>query len=378
MKILLEGSRLARARNLGGIDSMWRHLTLALAAQLGPEDELGLLTGFLRPSRTAALTPYARAGCRIHHWWFPPQVFETAGRLGAPVELFTGSADLVHASEPYWPLRGGGRLVVTCHDLMYHHFPQYLPPRWAGRLERGTRSLVPRADLWICVSEFTRQDLIRSFGVPPSRTRVVYSGVDPIFLEAGRRAERETSESREPYYLFLGSLEKKKNLPTLLRAFGLAVARGLATRLCIAGRASWQAAEVRELAAAHPGLGERVDFPGFVPQEEVPALIAGARALILPSRFEGFGLPVIEAMAAGTPVLCSNRGALPEIAGGAARLFDPDGVEDLAELLLEVEEDPGLRERMRRAGQRRAADFHWERTARETLAAYRRALELPA
>ncbi|RMH05280.1 MAG: glycosyltransferase family 1 protein [Planctomycetota bacterium] len=230
-----------------------------------------------------------------------------------------------------------------------------------------------RACYWICDSAFARDDLVRTCSVPPGRTAVVPLGVDERFRRAGQ--ERDLEGDR---FLFLGSVEPKKNLPVLLEALALAAERGLRTGLDVAGRAGWGSRDVRRAAERHPVLAERVRFLGFVPDAALPGLVAGALALVLPSRYEGFGMPVLEAMAAGTPVLCSDRGALPEVAGGAARLFDADDAEGLADLLLRIEEDRELRADLRAAGLARSAAFTWEACARGTLEAYRRALALPA
>jgi len=385
VKVLLEGFRLIHTRDTGGVDSYWRNLLAALLRDPPSELRLGLLTACLRPSRARALQPWRDAGAELHHWPIPPRLLRRLGRAGLPVEWLAGRWDLVHAVEPVWEFPGRGRLVVTVHDLMFLHNPQYLDPRWAVRLLEGTEAMTRRADLWICVSEHTRQDLLASFPVPPGRTVVIHHGVDEAFRRAGERPEAAAASARQtlplgdkPYFLFVGSVEPKKNLPTLLRAYALALEAGdLETDLVVAGRAAWGMQAFEEAAEAHPALRERLRFTGFVAPERLPGLMAGARALVTPSRNEGFGMPVLEAMAAGTPVLAAARGALPEVAGGAALLFDPDDVEGLAELLRRVDGDPALCETLAARGRRRAADFSWERCARETVAAWRRALELP-
>ncbi|TAH36860.1 MAG: glycosyltransferase family 1 protein [Planctomycetota bacterium] len=383
MRVLLEGFKLARGHDTGGVDSYWRNLVPALLRTAPADCRYTLLSAFLHPRRAAELQTHRRTGATIRHWWASPDWLGSAGRAGVPIEWLGGPHDLVHAVEPVWPFQGRSRLVVTLHDLMYHHQPQYLDPRWAARLEKGTEALSARASYWICVSEHTRRDLVTEFGVPVGRTTVVYHGVDPRFARAAEEpGTQEQVRARHqlldrPYFLFLGSVEPKKNLDMLLRAFGRALGRGLEADLAVAGRAGWQSASVRAAAEALPILARRVRFLGFVPQDDLPFLVAGARALVLPSRYEGFGMPVLEAMAAGAPVLCSNRGALPEVAGGAARIFDADDEDGLAELLAQVDADALLRDNLRAAGRTRALPYTWERCAHATLAAYRQALELP-
>lgn len=385
MKVLLEGHRLTRTRDFGGIDSYWQRLVPELLGLDDPALRLVVLSACLRPRRARALAPLQQRGAILRHWWATPEALYAMRRVGARFEWFAGSHDLVHLPEPVAPLSSEGRVVVTAHDLMYVHHPQFLDPRWAARLLRGTEGLAARADLWICVSEHTRADLVRHYGVARGRTVVIPHGVDPIFTAAGKDPARAAATARrlglgaEPYFLFVGSVEPKKNLPALLDAFGVASARGgLRARLAVAGRAAWGMPEVDAALARHPALADRVRMLGFVAPEDLPPLVAGARALVLPSRYEGFGMPVLEAMAAGTPVACSNRGALPEVADGAALLHDPDDVADIAEQLARLDADDALCENLRARGRARAEPFTWRRCAERTADAYRMALALPA
>lgn len=387
MRVLLEAHRLAKTRDFGGIDSYWQKLVPELLLAADPDVRFTLLTAFLHPRHARAIAPYQDAGATLRHWWATPEALHALRRVGASFEWFGGPHDLVHLPEPVCALRSRGRIVVTSHDLMYLRHPQFLPARWSARLLRGTEQLAHTAAFWICVSEHTREDLVKHYGVARGRTRVVAHGVDAAFFAAAREpaAARDTAQrlglGARPYFLFVGSVEPKKNLPVLLDAFGRAAAApgGLRADLAVAGRAGWGTAEVMdEVLARHPALRERVHFLGFVAQEDLAPLVAGARALVLPSRYEGFGMPVLEAMAAGTPVSCSNRGALPEVAGGAALLFDPDDVDGLSLLLARMDADDALCESLRARGRERAAPFTWRRCAEETLATYRQALTLPA
>lgn len=387
MRVLLEAHRLARTRDFGGIDSYWHKLVPELLALGPPEFHFTLLTAFLHPRRARALAPHQEAGAVLRHWWATPECLHAWRRVGGRYEWFAGPHDLLHLPEPVAGLPSRGRVVVTAHDLMYLHHPQFLQPAWTARLLRGTRALARSAALWICVSEHTRADLVKHFGVARGRTVVVPHGVDAAFFAAGRdpAAGRATAQrlgaSARPYFLFVGSLEPKKNLPALLEAFGHAAGApaGLESDLVIVGRAGWGAAPEADAALQRwPALRERVHFLGFVAQAELPAVVAGARALVLPSRYEGFGMPVLEAMAAGTPVACAARGALPEVAGGAALIFDPDDRAGLAESLARLDADAALREDLRARGRGRAAPFTWRNCAELTLDAYRRAAGLPA
>ncbi len=381
--ILLEGHRLVRGSDLGGIDSYWRSLVPELLRRADDEFRFLVLTAFLNPRHRRAVERLVAAGAAVRHWWASPEWLYATRRLGGSFEWFAGPHDLVHLPEPVLPLASRGRTVVTAHDVMYLHFPQYLEPQWVRRLLAGTEELARTATLWICVSEHTRDELIRHFHVPRGRTVVVPHGVAPAFFAAAEAPVRADEVARrlglasDGYFLFVGSVEPKKNLPVLVEAFARAAAQGLRRDLAVAGRAGWGDEALRATLDRHPEVRDRIHFLGFVEQDDLPPLVAGARALVLPSRYEGFGMPVLEAMAAGTPVLVSNRGALPEVAGDAARLFDPDDVAGLAAELERLDGDDGLCEDMARRGRRRAAPFTWERSAAETVEAYRLALDLP-
>lgn len=383
MKILLEGHRLARVHNFGGIDSYWHKLVPELLRLNDLDLQFTLFSAFLNPKHGAGLKAFRAQGARIQHWWSSPDWLEKLKPMGASLEWFCGSQDLVHAPEPVWKLPTRARLVTTAHDLMYLHHPQFLDPRWVARLQEGTEDLASKAAYWICVSEHTRTDLVRHYGVPHGRTCVVYHGIEEPFRTVMERpadiarVRGQFGLQDKPYFLFLGSVEPKKNLPVLLKAYALALEKGLQSDLAVAGRAGWKAESVRELADANPALKERVRFLGFIEQDDLPPLVAGAHAMVLPSRYEGFGMPVIEAMAAGTVVACSDRGALPEVAAGAAELFDADDVEGLAALLLRIDEDEQLCENLRARGLEHSASFSWQRCAAEHVAAYRQAMSLP-
>ncbi|KAA3607537.1 MAG: glycosyltransferase family 1 protein [Planctomycetota bacterium] len=389
MKILLEACRLVRVHDSGGIDALWQNLVLELLRQnqealsdSGDGLEYVLFSAFLNPKHAHHLEKYRRLGATLRHWWMAPQWAEGMGRLGARSEWFAGNHDLLHISEPVWKLPTSGKIVVTFHDVMYRLYPQYLRPEWVDRLEKGTQDLVERATLWLCNSEHTRDQLCKHYGVPRGRTATMLVGVTEGFRLALGQEDRiaeiagKLSLRNKRYFLFVGSVEPKKNLGVLLDAFSKALDSGTQADLVVAGRAGFGSEMVQAKVDGDPRLAERVQFTGFIDQKDLPFLVAGARCLVLPSRYEGFGIPVVEAMAAGTPVLCSDRGALPEVAGGAASLFDPDDVDGLAERLLSIDGDDALWEDLRRRGLERSEPFTWQRCAKDTLDAYRQAQQL--
>ncbi|MCS7222001.1 MAG: glycosyltransferase family 1 protein [Anaerolineae bacterium] len=285
---------------------------------------------------------------------------------------------LLHALAYVAPLVVHCPTVVTVHDLSFVRYPEAFRPLNRLYLRVMTRRSVFQARRVIADSCSTRDDLVRLWGVPVDRISVVPIGVADEYRPASAvEAERFRRQRGLPdrFVLYLGTLEPRKNVTAAIEAFARWVkATGdRQVRLVVAGAKGWYFqtifARVRALS-----LGDRVLFPGYVPAAELPAWYQAAEVFIYPSLYEGFGLPPLEAMACGTPVITSNTSSLPEVVGDAALLVDPYDVEAIAEALARLLEDAELRQRLREAGLARARLFSWERTARETVAAYRLAL----
>jgi glycosyltransferase involved in cell wall biosynthesis len=238
------------------------------------------------------------------------------------------------------------------------------------------RRAVAAATRVICVSATTAADLADRLDVPPDRVDVTPLGTDlrPAAAEqvAGLRGRLGLDG---PYLLGLGTVEPRKDLPTLVRAFA-ALAADLPHRLVLAGLAGWGAGEL-EAAVAASGVADRIVVPGYVPEADKAALFTGADVFAYPSRYEGFGLPVLEAMACGTPVVTTTGGSLPEIAGDAATLIDPGDDTALAAAVAKLATDPAARAAQRTRGLAQAAAFTWDRCAERTAASYSRALGDP-
>lgn len=267
-----------------------------------------------------------------------------------------GGAEVYHCPTPRAPLtRGKLPLVVTVHDLVSVLFPETMT-RWSRLYERATLQRVLRAaDLIVAPSQDTADDLNSLMGVAPDRIRVVWNGVQDIFFGPIPAA----TELPAPYVLFVGTLEPRKNLPRLVEAMAALRARGFPHRLVVAGAGGWGGVQ---LASAD------VELLGRLPDERLHAVYAHASCLVLPSLHEGFGLPAVEAMAAGTPVVASTRGALPEVVGTAAVLVDPYDSEAIA---LGIERAISERAAFVSAGRARADQFRWSRTAARMAGIYR-------
>lgn len=262
-------------------------------------------------------------------------------------------ADIFHASNQTRIVPKRARLTATVHDLTTLLMPEvHLPSNIDADRDFAARVL-RRADGLIAVSENTRQDAIRLLSIAPDRITTIHSGVPDTFFDAlPTRRER-------PYVLFVGTIEPRKNLETLLDAWKKI--RHDEHELLIAGPVGWAAqATVARIRA-------EATYLGYVPETELPGLVAGAKAFVYPSLYEGFGFPVVQAMAAGAPVITSGASCLPEIAGDAALLVDPRSVSELAGTLERLLESEGLRSELSARGRKRAQMYRWERCASRSL-----------
>ena len=269
-------------------------------------------------------------------------------------------ADLFHGLNqrlPRIPLR---RPVATFHDLFVMS-GEYSTPEFRARFTRQAREAAARADAIIAVSEFTRSQVVSLLGVEPSRVRVVHHGV--------RRLDFPAVE-REKVILNVGAIQTRKNIARLVEAFETV---DLSWRLVLAGSAGYGSSGILARIAASPAR-ERISVTGYVSPEELAAWYAKAEIFAFPSLDEGFGMPVLEAMAAGTPVVTSNRSALPEVAGDAAILVNPESTEEMAEVLRTLTQGEALRAALSSRGVERARLFTWEKAVAETWNVYREVL----
>jgi glycosyltransferase involved in cell wall biosynthesis len=264
--------------------------------------------------------------------------------------------------------------VLTIHDLIFLLFPEYHLPLNKWFLNSFVPLFIRRADAIIAVSKCTKGDLIRYYSVPSEKIKVIYEGVDarfqPVTEPDALARVRAIYGLPERFILYVGTIEPRKNLSTLLEAYKLLREEGLEHRLVIVGRKGWLYKgffqRLREL-----GLEGEVIFPGFVPDGDLPALYSAADLFVFPSLYEGFGLPVLEAMACGTPVIASNSSSLPEVIEDAGIMVDPLDVGALLRAIELILRDERMRREMRARGLEQAAKFSWERAARETLEVYR-------
>ena len=304
--------------------------------------------------------------------WTPPH--HRLEQVALPLELAAVGGDVYHAPDFIPPFVRRVPAVVTIHDLAFLKWPELLTERsrrYYGQVARAVRS----AERVIAVSARTRADLIELVDAPARRIEVVYEAADERFrpVDAGSVASVLTRLGLpERYFLFVGTREPRKNLRRLLEAYAGVSEEAGSPDLVIAGRAGWLSEDL-EGHAAFLGIERRAHFTGGVADGDLPALYSGATAFVLPSIYEGFGLPTLEAMACQTPVIASTGGSLPEIVGDAALLVDPFDVAALAGALRRVWRESALRQEMVERGCARARLFSWRRAAEETLDVYRRA-----
>ncbi|HLC99714.1 MAG TPA: glycosyltransferase family 1 protein [Patescibacteria group bacterium] len=280
--------------------------------------------------------------------------------------------DVFHAPANTLPIGFGGKTVLTIHDLAI-----YRNPEWFPRQSFATRVLVPRslakATHIIAVSESTKNDLQQIFRVPQERVSVIYEGVreEPV-NDAAKQSifQKFRIDSERGFFLFLGTIEPRKNLVTLLSAYRALVKKFPdAPRMIFAGGRGWNNEDVFS-AIQKWGLNDAVRYVGYVSHEEKLVLMKNAQCLVYPSLYEGFGLPILESMSLGVPVLTSRTSSIPEVAGDAALLVDPNDDEEIAKGLEKFWKDESLRADIISKGKSRVKLFDWKKTAEQTLAVY--------
>ncbi len=366
LRVGVEASGLVSAKALTGVKRYLACLLEALAAQ-APAENLQLYLYFISPPRPdepalARLQPSAWLRWRVapvaRGWW----------RIGMGAAMLRDRLHLFHFPAPHMARFCPVPAVVTVHDLAALSLPPEQTEKERRYLEEALYACRRAAGL-IAVSRNAADEVERHLGLSAT---VTYEGVDGQFFQPASEeaiAALRAQLGVERYVLCVGTLQQRKNQVGLLRAFERIQERVPHTLILAGGEGSGSEA-VKAHLAAHPNV--RAKWIGYVSEAQLPALYSGAEAFALPSFWEGFGLPVLEAMACGVPVLTSNVSSLAEIAGEAALLVDPRDESALAEGLLRLLTDSALQERLREAGRARAAQFTWQQTAQQTLAVYRR------
>ena len=296
-------------------------------------------------------------------------------RLRVPIsaDRLTGPVDVFHAPDFVLPPIKNAVSILTVHDLAFLIHPECADDRLRRFLEQAVPRSIARADYILADSENTKSDVVCLMDADPDRVFVVPGAVDPVFAPAAQVAVDETRARYQldrHYILGLGTIEPRKNWPRLIEAYArFRTSTGLPHQLVIAGGNGWLTEETFASASRSP-YSEDICFTGRIPDETLVPLITGADVFAYPSLYEGFGLPPLEAMACGTPVVCSNTSALPECAEGAALLVSPTDPDAIAEALEQICTDDSVRHDLKRRGTARAAEYGWEVSASRLVQIY--------
>jgi glycosyltransferase involved in cell wall biosynthesis len=301
---------------------------------------------------------------RITPLWFA-RVWHRA-RLPLPVETFTGRVALYHATDfTLPPTLPGVPTLLTVHDLSFVRAPETATPVLKAYLDQVVPRSVRRAAHVLADSQATKDDLVELYGTPPEKITVLLSGVNSEFKPVSDPAVRQRYHiPDQPYIFSIGTVQPRKNYARLIEALAALGPAFADVHLVIAGGRGWLEGPIYQ-SVKDFGLSERVHFIGFARDEDLPALYTEARCLAYPALYEGFGFPVLEAMACGIPAVTSNISSIPEVAGDAALLIDPYRVDELAEALRRLLTDETLRADLIRRGFDQAARFTWGRAARQ-------------
>lgn len=366
------------------------HYTQQLISHLLQQDadlEVGLLAISLRRGRQLRRVAPALPGITVrgynlpanflyYFWWCRTGMF--------PAESLVGAFDIYHATNYQAPALRRARLVSTVHDINFVRFPE-MQSKGMRRFIRSLPQLLERSRAVLADSRFTADELRDVYRIADEKLHVVYPGLNPVFLEAPTPEEMETALRayclQPPYLAYIGNLHPRKNLATLVEAYNLLRRRGLRHKLAVIGGGGLgrlNSIEYQKLSrrVADLGLWEDVVFTGYVPDERLRSLLVQADMLVFPSIYEGFGLPPLEAMACGVPVITSRRASLPEVVGDAALLLDdPLDAEEIADKVEKLLGDRSLRSRLVEKGREQARRFTWKKAAREVREIYSRVME---
>ncbi len=359
----------------------------AIGAQQGGNETYirNLITALAELDQTHQYTLYFSAAAAAEAWrnryanfavrLLPPPTPLVRVPLALALELRRRPVDVLHVqytAPPFCP----APVVTTIHDLAFEHLPETFTRRGKAQLRLTVRRTARQAAHILTVSEFSRQDILKTYGIPPDKVTVTHNGCEAQFTSRPTSArETETIKQKfgitRDYLLAVGSLQPRKNLVRLLRAYAQLREQqpGFQLQLVIVGRQLWLYEEIlREI--RQQSFAADVIVTGYADDDDLPALYRSAVALVYPSLFEGFGLPPLEAMACGTPVITSDSSSLPEVVGEAALLVNPYEESDVAQAMWRITNDAALRAQLRQAGLQQAQRFTWAAAAAKTWAVY--------
>ncbi|MCQ2407425.1 MAG: glycosyltransferase family 4 protein [Oscillospiraceae bacterium] len=362
---------------ISGVGWCEAYLTEALA-RLHPEDQYRFEYFTLRSpeEKVRRMQPFVQKNTPLHPARFSPLLYRMlTAALPLPYRFFHEKwADITHFFNYIVPPGVHGKTVVTVHDMVLHAYPETMRTRTRLLLKLSLRRSMQRADRIVTDSDYSRREIAKYYPAYAKKVRVVPCGVDRKRFAPAEKAEIErvrlAHHLPEQYFLYLGTLEPRKNLVRLIRAYGLLRKRYPdAPPLVLAGGKGWQYEHIFAAAEAEDVRGHII-FPSYIPPGDMAALYSGALAFVFPSLYEGFGMPPLEAMACGCPVLTANAASLPEAVGNAALLCNPHKVSAIARGLERLLTDAPLREMLRQRGFDRTAQMSWDNAAKRLYQVY--------
>lgn len=335
------------------------------------------ITGFSSGWGRLALGPLAGKIARRHIPIPTRLLYQLWSATGRPkIDRLLGNIDLYHATNFFLPPVARARRVLTIHDLSFLVMPEYSSPAIVGPFSRGMRQFAAGADAILAYSQSTKNDIVRLLGIPSEKITVAPIAADPalapIAKEAAAAHLQQTYGISRPFFLFVGTLEPRKNVAGVVRAFAQ-LAGEFPHNLVLIGPAGWNSEAIFQ-SIAQCGVPDRTIRPGFVPAEDLSAFYSAAAALLFPTHYEGFGLPLLEAMTCGCPIVTSDNSSVREVAGDAALYAPCDDIGAIAAAARRVVEDSPSRETMIKSGYAQARKFSWADCAQATFDVYRRLL----
>ena len=323
------------------------------------------------PEFKTAIAP-CRKNFHLHGKKIPKKIIDRLWHSRVPRKWILGNVDILHSTTFCAPRDHYGKLIVTIYDISFLTLPECHTEANRQHCLKGTLDAVRYADRIIAISNHGKQELVKYFDADPDKIVVTHLAAKDIFAPCGPEEQNRVLEKygiSRGFIFTVGSYEPRKNIGTLIRAY-VNLPENIKKQhpLVIAGGKGWLNSDIDALIESQ--VSSQIRRIGYVDEQELPALYSAAAAFVYPSLYEGFGLPILEAMSCGAPVITSNTSSMPEISGDAALLFDPTNVQQLTTLLNEVMGNAKLRKELSRKGMKRAGQFSWEKTARATLKIY--------
>jgi len=369
MKIFVESHTILK--NKSGVGWFTHGLVKGMQSLLADEDSLQLLTHPSEKMDTAELLKHPRTFDRPIDW-IPARLYHALKFRNKmpPVDLFYGKGLYIFPNFIRWPLVSSPSVIVV-HDLSMFDVPDYSAPKNLAFMTKHLPGSIAKADAIVAVSESTKQSLVEKFQVDPDKVIVAHLAAEPDHY---RRSEAEVAEAKAKYgifgkyMLFVSTLEPRKNVEGIIRAYR-ALPQELRDEysLVLAGGHGWRDEGIREAVHQARLAGDKVITTGYIDTADKPALYSGAEVFLFPSHYEGFGLPIVEAMRCGTPVITANNSSLPEAAGDAALFVDSTNDEQLVSTIEQLLGDKKLQEKLRKKGYAQAEKFSWDKCARNVL-----------